>query len=197
MNAARRAWLRLDRLLVVVYRFPGSFLGELPEGARQVDEYAPLIDEYGDEVTLTFVQGRQRFSVNLTNFTAQELLAFENFITATIARARPVTIARDRIVQEVYDEQGDDSFTRLYRTVPELYVRKGEVGQYSTGVQRGPQDAAEVPGTGYVVTPVLGVVDRQMAERDARDLLAADDGAEADLAAGVQPVGKGEEESPF
>lgn len=66
--------------------------------------------------------GKPPFRIGLASLTEEELDLFEEFILMALKMARPVVQVRDRIAREAF-EDGDDSFSRIYRQQPKLIVR--------------------------------------------------------------------------
>lgn len=89
----------------------------MTDPAANVQDETPSVT-----VLLSEGVGRAPFRVGLARFTEQELDLFEEFITLAIKMARPVVLERDRIAAEAFEE-GDDSFSRVYRQDPKLIVR--------------------------------------------------------------------------
>src|SRR6476620_9325172 len=95
-------------------------------GTFQIMRYQPDEEEIalGPTVTLYIPrESKQDISFDLTALTTDELNKLEEFFHLLIAEARPIVAERDRIAHEAF-ESGDDSFTRVYRQVPQLVVRK-------------------------------------------------------------------------
>jgi hypothetical protein len=59
----------------------------------------------------------------LSEMTTEELDAFEAFIVKAVERARPICKELDARAAKAWEE-GDDSYTRSYRTAPRLVERK-------------------------------------------------------------------------
>lgn len=131
ISERRRSWVRLDRVSLVLYTGRSNFSTTLPEDARQKQDYDEAFDPENDEVTLAIEGKRGRIPLVLTAMTADELRVMRDYITFAIDKAVPVAQERDRIVTEMYDEYEDDSSARLYRSLPVVYDRTGEVGEYS------------------------------------------------------------------
>jgi hypothetical protein len=115
MSEDRRAWLKT---------FVGQFI--LKISPREEDDPS----EYGDSVWLVIPRPNSRpVMLNLTALTHEELKLTRQFFNAVFDIAEPLCMDRDKVAQDAFD-QGDDSHIRLYRSVPELIVRKGTVGAH-------------------------------------------------------------------
>lgn len=62
------------------------------------------------------------YSHVLSTMTTPELHLYSELINLAIEMARPVVAERDRIAAEA-NEEGDDSYSRIYRQKPQLIVR--------------------------------------------------------------------------
>src|SRR6478609_4641970 len=86
-------------------------------------------------------------SINLTNMTAEELDAIRELLTTALDWAQPVVELRDKEAQDA-QEQGDDSFSRLYRAVPTVVYRKRPQYEHDPSILGGPEDVPESDGDG-------------------------------------------------
>lgn len=95
--------------------------------------------EKGTTFTLNIpVPGRRVPLVwNICGMTLPELEALREFFNNLFDLAEPVVRARDKAAQDAFAE-GDDSYTRIYRDVPQLIVRKRQVGENGEGLLDGP-----------------------------------------------------------
>lgn len=117
---------------------------------------------------------------NLTALTHAELMAMKTIINEAINLAEPVTIALDKEAEDAF-QNGDDSFLRIYRQVPQLVFRSGEKSPYGKSVPLGPDGIPE--GTGYADF-ADGTFRRQsnvLAESDTERGGSEDDQSQADL----------------
>ena len=148
MTVARRSWVSIDNLTLVELAHPDPvFIASLQEGDLR-DSYVESIDQDREGVRLDIRTGSARLSLPLDGYTVPELLVMRYFISRVIESALPTAMARDKIAQEAYDEYGDDSHLRLYRRVPKVSYRKGDVAAHSQGLLGGPEDAAELADGG-------------------------------------------------
>lgn len=122
MSDLRKMWVRVGKWELILY------MGEVE------DEQEPDFD-LGESVffTITYA-GSKKATMNLTAFTEEELSAFATFVERVVEQARPICKVRDDAAKEAFDE-GDDSFIRLYRPVPEIIVRKGALPEYDEGIR--------------------------------------------------------------
>lgn len=84
------------------------------------------VPEPGHNITLGFTRGPDKYFINLTLLTHAELQALKEILDLAFANAQDICIMRDKYAREALYKDGDDSFTRLYRPVPELITREGE-----------------------------------------------------------------------
>jgi hypothetical protein len=115
------------------------------------DETDPEMREYAEEnqvgpnviVQLDFGRnGRRPIYLNLTALTAEEVQVFRDVMDFAFDLAVPVAKDRDEVAARAKDA-GDDSYSRVYRAVPQFIVRNGKVIPYGESVQDGSDD---VPG---------------------------------------------------
>lgn len=85
-------------------------------------------DTYGKDIVLMLRsdQGRAVLPVALTSMTAEELNAFEEFMTTAIAAAKPIVTRRDEIAEEAA-ASGNDSYFRRHRQSPVVSHFPGKV----------------------------------------------------------------------
>ena len=76
---------------------------------------------------------------DLTYLTTEELDKLEEFLELAIGIARPIVAERDRTAHEAFS-RGDDSFSRVYRQIPQLVVRERQEPTHSEGVLNGSED---------------------------------------------------------
>lgn len=77
-------------------------------------------------------------TIALSSLTEQELDALETLVTEAFKWARPVVQKRDQEAQRAWNE-GDDSFTRNYRPVPQLVFRKRPGEEHGQELQQRPE----------------------------------------------------------
>lgn len=102
--------------------------------------------EIGDDIRLG-VEDENGNTVNLTltRMTEDELMKFKDFMDLAFMAAAPIVRRRDQVAQEAADE-GDDSYTRVYRQAPVMVVRKGTSGQHFESVSQRPFILPDVDG---------------------------------------------------
>lgn len=111
----RVAWLSLAQLEVVVMRYDDDIADEKSDVPG-----TPTIN-------ITFPNpGNRRLTktVNLTSRTSEELAELKSLLEIAFALAEPIVAFRDKVAKHE-SERGDDSYTRLYRAVPEVFTRQG------------------------------------------------------------------------
>lgn len=162
-SEARSAWTRIDTTDVVIYEHDG-------EGLTYQDGSTL------HEVVLSIrTGGRQKpMSVNLSGMTREELEVLREIFDYAITKARPTCDALDAIAQEAFDAYGDDTYVRLYRPVPQLFVRQRPQSQHDPRLSRRSERAGDVddePGTGQ-----SGDDDGELPERPSDDMVTEDYG---------------------
>lgn len=107
-----------------------------------------LDPEIGDPVRLVLRVPRARpIIMYLTSLTVAELDALQTFFNKAIDLARPIAAKLDAQAQQAFEE-GDDSYSRIYRAVPEIVERQRKVGQHGTSVPSGPDGAQSLADGG-------------------------------------------------
>jgi hypothetical protein len=149
------------------------------------DPYAdPDLDNDSDVgcnfvLMITKTKGKP-ISLNLGACTEEELKLIRELLNLSIDLAMPVAIARDRAAKEAHDA-GDDSYTRVYRTVPQLVKRPGAFGPDGKSVLNGLEDLPKRVRNGVPPPPgrVPGVGPR-VAANESEEAQAEDDSSSAD-----------------
>lgn len=99
--------------------------------------------EAGPNVVLMFTPDQKpMISVDMTALTQQELVVLGEFFEFAGGLIQSLIRHRDEEAARAYAE-GDDTFIRSYRPVPQLVVRDGPLGQHSEGLLIGPEG---IPG---------------------------------------------------
>lgn len=93
---------------------------------------------------LSFQSGGWK-TVDMTAITEEELNKLTEFFALVREAVLPVIKKRDEVAEHAFSE-GDGSFGRSYRTLPQLVVRERPPFYDAEGVHVGPQDAT--PGGG-------------------------------------------------
>jgi hypothetical protein len=146
-------------------------------------------DEVKDIKLVYPVPNRPVVSWNLTALTTEELDATKELIDHAFALARPYCVARDKEAKDAFAE-GDDSHSRIYRSVPQLVYREGAVSEHSKSVQHRSEDADGVSRDGLDLSEPVREPVTDLAERDSSDERSQDDGSEADESEGLRKVGE-------
>lgn len=117
----RESWVRLNTQQYILYKNP--------QDTRTM--------EPGEEYIILIISNRREIKMNLSGMTQQELLALKTFLNRAFDMAEPICEERDRAANEAFEATGDDSFVRLYRRAPEFVIRRGKVGQHTSGIPSG------------------------------------------------------------
>lgn len=83
---------------------------------------------FGPSVSISFIKNGRILTVELTEMTEPEIMAFKEVINAGIELAIPICIGRDKKANELNAANADDIFPRLYRSVPKVVARPRTVG---------------------------------------------------------------------
>lgn len=92
--------------------------------------------------SLTAYRSAPPLRISLTGMTVAELEKFREFINRAIEKALPIAEELDLMAKEAF-KNGDDSFTRLYRTIPEIFIRKPKAKLDSEGLHDGPANVTD------------------------------------------------------
>src|SRR6478752_107741 len=124
------AWLRTE--ITNTIALLGIEYGEKPE--EDEDFYLP--PEGGTSYLLVIpVPGRRKpLMWNLSGMTIEELDATRQFFDHLFNLVDPVVRERDKVADDAYATNGDDSFTRLYRALPQFFTRERPKREHSEGV---------------------------------------------------------------
>lgn len=115
-----------------------------PSGPDQLEESTdePNLDKLGPNLRLVSPRSSGRpISWNLSALTEEELDILVDFFKQLEARIRPIIRLRDKVAQDAWNE-GNDSYYRIYREVPQFVVRERAKLQYSEGILHGSDDDA-------------------------------------------------------
>lgn len=109
------------------------------------DKFLELKFERGANVKLVINLSILRFpiKISLTAMTPDELAAFKSFIDLAVTTAMPIVQQRQQDAEEAL-RAGDTSYPRLYRPVPQFFVRQGSEYRNSTRVRSGSDWPAEL-----------------------------------------------------
>jgi DNA gyrase/topoisomerase IV subunit A len=92
------------------------------------------LPEEGLDFVITFARNKTSFSINLSEFTTEELDAFVTSVNFAVNEARPVTELRDKIAKEAADN-GDSVYYRSLRAAPKVSILKRRTAGDDEGVQ--------------------------------------------------------------
>lgn len=132
MSENRYAWLRtkLGNFTIMKYASGKYMDGQSEEG----------------ETLLLYIPrpggGGRDFSYNITSLTSEELKKTREFFNLLFDEAGPIVEKRDQIATEAFS-QGDDSFNRVYRALPQFIVRPRKVRENSEVLHVGSSDSPE------------------------------------------------------
>lgn len=172
MGDARFMWLRTNLGQFVAQRYEN----ENPE---------PEEDEHDDpELGPTYVLILPRMSgrpvrFNLTSLTEEELTLTRQFFETLFDLALPVVRHRDKVAQHAAD-QGDDSYVRIYRQVPQFIERKGPLGQDDQRLLQRSWDLVVGAGTDGTLDGGLRGVGDELAPSESEEDRSQDDRPQAD-----------------
>ena len=148
MSPNRLAWLRVYVGQFVIMR--GYDEESLPDVAENDND--DEVSEVGRDIRLLLPRPTGRpITFNITALTHEELIEMKKFFNLLFDLAEPIILDRDRRAQDAFD-QGDESFMRSYRQVPQFVVREGTNGADDQGVHERPEDlpSGDESGSGQV-----------------------------------------------
>ena len=134
----RLSWLRTQptRMLYLLGLDPKEYdeeLGVEVFGSEEGTAYIIAIE----------VPGRsRRLNWDLSSMTMEELEATRQFFNYCFDQAEPVVRERDKVANAALEE-GDDSYIRVYRPVPQFIVRERAKPSNNQGVHDRPEDPPE------------------------------------------------------
>lgn len=125
----RVAWVNTATVQIALMRYPE---GSLPEGEKPESSFN---SDPGPTFALVFQFPKVRYpiSISLGVMTVHEVKALQAFLNAAFELAEPIATERDRKAEDAY-QNGDDSYTRLYRQLPQLVIREGPLREDEQGV---------------------------------------------------------------
>lgn len=108
---------------------------------------AKIESEQGDNIVLmiTVPGSRRPLKWNLSAMTLEELEATRQFFEHLFDLADPIIRERDKVADEAFS-RGDDSYNRVYRSLPQFITRPRKESPNSESVHDGPEDAPQGPG---------------------------------------------------
>jgi hypothetical protein len=180
LGDSRVMWLRVAVSQFVLQRYTKSKAQLEAEAELGEELEAPPDDpEYGPTYLLVIPrQGARPVKLNMTALTEEELKLTRHFFNELFDLVEPIVRYRDKVANDAFAE-GDDSYARIYRQVPQFIVRSGSLREDDQRILDGSQDIPT--GTGGDDTADGGV-------RGVRDELAPgepDEGGSKDLGPAV------------
>jgi hypothetical protein len=153
LNPNRLYWVTLHKNLDVI-------LNKAQPGRREEgdgdDEELPQL-EPGPSFYVTFQRNNKyrssKFTIPLTNWTAEEVEIFRQFMNEALDLTLEVVKERDAEAQRRLEEEDDDSWSRLYRPVPKIFRKKGARREHRTFVSQRPDWASTVDQEGEPGVP--------------------------------------------
>lgn len=140
------AWLRTAITNQIALLAIDTHVPPDPDEESEFD--AKLSNEVGMSYLMVIqIPGRDRpLTWNLTGMTSEELEATRQFFDHVFTLVDPIIRERDQVAKDAYETDGDDSYVRLYRPLPQYITRKRKVREHSEGILDGPENAAPVSG---------------------------------------------------
>lgn len=181
MSENRIAWVRTVTVNMGIMRY---------EPGHQEDEDEYENPEPGPTYRLIVAKGAFRpVNIHLTGLTEAELECTYELIKMAFDLARPIVLERDRKADEAY-ANGDDSFSRSYRQLPQFVVREGAFGEDGQGVLQ--RLASSITRRWRRDDTSAGVRGRSggLADEEPADSSPQDDREEVDQPEGVRQVGE-------
>jgi hypothetical protein len=112
------------------------------------DDEATTKKEPGPSFYISFERNTKyrptKFTIPLTNWTAEEVEIFRQFMNEALDLTLEVVKERDAEAQRKLEEEDDDSWSRLYRPVPKIFRKKGAGRQHRTFISQRPDWASTV-----------------------------------------------------
>ena len=140
-SSNRLAWLRtfVTHQLAVVSIDP---TGVLDEEDPEFDVKIEKSEKGPNYLLLTTIPGRRKPLVwNMCAMTSEELEATRQFFNYLFDLADPIVRERDKVAEDAFSE-GDDSYHRSYRQLPQFVVRARQEPSDSEGVHNRPPNAS-------------------------------------------------------
>lgn len=184
ISANRVAWARTAITQLALMRYTDEEMKNVEQ--RLPNDEGELGDTY--RLMISTTSGRP-YTLNLTAMTEQELDAFEGLITLALRAVRPIVRDRDREAAQRY-ANGDDSFTRSYRQLPQFIIREGAFGQDDRSLLVGLEDALVGPPSPRAPEREVRGGRPDVADEVSEDSESKDNSAEVDLSEGVGEVGE-------
>lgn len=168
----RVAWLRTGPTGQLV-------LAEIDSDAVNEEADLQIDGEEGYTYLLNiFIPGRKNpLRWNFSAMTQEELEKTRQFFNHLFDLADPVVRERDRKANEAF-KKGDDSYSRIYRPVPQLVTRERPKRQHDQGVLERPGSIPEGVGGGADLGGGLRAGSPELADGQPQDSGIQDDGSE-------------------
>lgn len=129
MSPDRESWVDLGRFQVLLFDGHGEGVAD---GNPEDEGHGSDLPQY--KIAIRFPGRPRPTSLNLVALTVPELDALEQFFIRAFQLVRPVCEQLDERAKTAFEE-GDETYVRLYRPVPQLHVRK-ERGETRHSVNR-------------------------------------------------------------
>lgn len=181
MSENRIAWLRTINGQFVLLHYPeGSLNEDGEEGDTDRSGQFDTERQYGYNLQLLIpILHRKPLTINLTSLTIEELEMTRQFFNTAFDMAEPVVRLRDQVAEDAF-ANGDDSFARSYRPVPQLVIRKRQEQLDVPRLHLGSEDPPDGAGSnGAGSGGVRGVRD-ELAPGESEESQSQDDEPEAD-----------------
>lgn len=131
LSGNRHAWVRTVIGQFIIYRH---------------NDDIPDEPKIGDTLQLMIpLPNRKPLTMNFSALTEEELRMIKEFFNLLFDLAEPVVKARDKVAQDAF-AAGDDSYSRVYRQVPQYVVRERPVTTDGESIHDGSQDVLEGDG---------------------------------------------------
>lgn len=171
MSPDRESWVDIGRFQVLLFDAPVSAPSDPdPEDITHGGD----LPQY--KISIRFPGRRSATSLNLNALTVPELNALEEFFIRAFKLARPVCEQLDERAKTAFEE-GDETYVRLYRPVPRLYVRKRSEREQREGIPERSGVPVEVHSDGEPEPVPGGAVSGSVPDRSAVDISSPDDPA--------------------
>jgi hypothetical protein len=139
LSRARAAWVRTGVAQFVMLKFDN----QAPPDEDDEDDETELTNEVGNDLFLMVPQPRGKpLMLNFTAMTEIELRKTRQFFDLLFTLAEPIVKDRDKVANNAL-ANGDDSYARIYRPVPDFIIRPGTIEPDSKSVLDGSEDSPQ------------------------------------------------------
>lgn len=135
MGKNRIAWVTVDRFTAYILAWKEE--NNLAEPGPDIGILMPL-SSAGDN--------RKHFYIRLTTWTEKELVAVKKLFNLAFDESLEIVRLRDAEAMRSFKEEGNDSWTRLYRGLPTYAVRSRAIGEDGHIIWERLENAPEVDG---------------------------------------------------